>query len=79
MNAILVKETRQALKSRQFVVTFMLLLAASWFIAVFGMLMAGDNIEFGSGGRILFSVFYFVLSVATLFIVPFGTFRSVAS
>ena len=79
MNAILVKETRQALKSRQFVVTFMLLLAASWFVAVFGMLMAGDDIEFGSGGRILFSVFYFVLSIATLFIIPFGAFRSLQS
>jgi hypothetical protein len=79
MNAILVKETRQSLKSRQFVVTFMLLLAASWFVAVFGMLLAGDDIEFGAGGRILFSVFYFVLSVATLIIIPFGAFRSLQS
>ncbi|MCH7990698.1 MAG: ABC transporter permease, partial [Planctomycetes bacterium] len=79
MNAILVKETRQSLKSRQFVITFMLLLAASWFVAVFGMLMAGDDIEYGSAGRDLFSVFYFVLSIATLFIVPFGAFRSLQS
>ncbi|MGE4004134.1 MAG: hypothetical protein AB7I48_28460, partial [Planctomycetaceae bacterium] len=44
-NPILVKETRQSLKSRQFVVTFMLLLAASWFLFTMGLLLGGDAIE----------------------------------
>ena len=36
LNPILVKETRQALKSRQFIITFMLLLTVAWLISVFG-------------------------------------------
>ena len=35
-NPILVKELRQSLKSRQFVVTFMLLVTAAWLVSVFG-------------------------------------------
>ena len=34
LNPILVKETRQSLKSRQFVATFLLMLVASWLVAV---------------------------------------------
>jgi ABC-type transport system involved in multi-copper enzyme maturation permease subunit len=76
LNPILVKETRQALKSRQFVATFLLLLVASWFFSVFGLLMAGDAVEYGSAGQQFFSVFYVVLAIATLVIVPSGAFRS---
>ena len=75
-NPILVKETRQALKSKQFVITFMLLLVASWLISVFGMLNAGDAIEYGSTGRTFFGMYYFVLATAVFFVVPFGAFRS---
>ena len=38
-NPILIKEVRQSLKSRQFVVTFFLLVAGAWLTAVFGLLM----------------------------------------
>jgi hypothetical protein len=76
LNAILVKETRQALKSRQFVVTFMLLLIVSWLIAVFGMLVGGDAVEFGSTGGVFFAFYLAVLSTAIFVIVPFGAFRS---
>ncbi len=75
-NAILVKETRQALKSRQFVVVFMLLLTASWAASMFGLVMKGDAIEYGSAGREFFLVFFMVLSAAVLLIVPFGAYRS---
>lgn len=75
-NAILIKETRQALKSRQFVITFLLLLIASWLVSVFGMLFAGDAVEYGSAGTAFFSLYYTVLSVATLIIVPFSAYRS---
>ncbi len=75
-NPILVKETRQSLKSRQFVVTFMLLLIASWLISVFGMLNAGDAIEYGSTGRMFFSLYYAVLATAIFVVVPFGAYRS---
>src|SRR5688572_30299426 len=75
-NAILVKETRQALKSRQFVVVFMLLLTASWAASMFGLVMEGEAIAYGSAGRQFFLVFFTVLSAAVLLVVPYGAYRS---
>src|SRR5262245_59178078 len=75
-NPILVKETRQALTSRQFVVTFMLLLAASWLLSLFIMLMAGAQIEFGSVGTQFFQMYFYVLAFAVLVLIPFGCYRS---
>jgi hypothetical protein len=75
-NPILVKETRQALKSRQFVVTFMLLLAASWFLFVLGVLLGGDALEYGAIGSQFFQFFYWILAVAVMVVVPFGAYRS---
>ncbi|NQV23346.1 MAG: hypothetical protein HQ518_03170 [Rhodopirellula sp.] len=76
LNPILVKETRQALKSRQFIVTFMLLLTVAWLISVFGIVWFGPAIEYGSAGRAFFVAYYYVIGFATLFVVPFGSFRS---
>lgn len=75
-NPILVKETRQALKSRQFVATFMLLLVASWIVSSFLLLNAGDQLEFRAVGRTFFFGYYMVLALAVLAIVPFNAFRS---
>lgn len=75
-NPILVKETRQALKSRQFVVTFMLLLAASWLLSLFGMLLGGASIEFGSVGTEFFLLYFYILSFAVIILIPFGCYRS---
>ncbi len=75
-NPILVKETRQSLKSRQFVVTFMLLLAASWFLFMLGLLLGGDAIEYGAIGNQFFQFFYWILALAVMVIVPFGAYRS---
>lgn len=75
LNPILVKETRQALKSRQFIVTFLLMLIASWLISVFGTLMAGDSLEFGSAGRGLFASYFVVLALAIFVVVPYSAFR----
>lgn len=76
LNPILVKETRQALKSRQFIVTFMLLLTIAWMISVFGAIFFGPMIEYGSTGRAFFVAYFYVIGFATLFVVPFGSFRS---
>lgn len=76
LNPILVKETRQALKSRQFIITFMLLLTVAWLISVFGTVWYGPAIEYGSAGRAFFVAYYYVIGFATLFVVPFGSFRS---
>ena len=75
LNPILVKETRQALKSRQFIVTFLLMLIASWLISVFGTLMAGDSLEFGSAGRGLFTAYFVVLAMAIFVVVPYSAYR----
>ncbi len=76
LNPILVKETRQALKSRQFVVTFLLMLIASWLISVFGTLSAGESLEFGSAGRAFFVFYYDVLAIAIFAVVPYSAYRS---
>ncbi|MFM9964303.1 MAG: ABC transporter permease [Planctomycetaceae bacterium] len=75
LNPILVKETRQALKSRQFIVTFLLMLIASWLISVFGTLMAGDSLEFGAAGRALFTSYFVVLALAIFVVVPYTAYR----
>ncbi len=78
-NPILIKETRQAMKSRQFVMTFMLLLLAVWLISLLFILQAGDSLEFGTGGRTLFLSYYTALSTAIFVAVPFGAYRSLLS
>jgi hypothetical protein len=78
-NAILIKEARQSFKSRQFVAVFMLLLAISWIVSVFGLLNSGAALEFGSVGRDFFFRFYVVLAFAAVVVVPFNGFRSLLS
>ncbi|MDQ3329286.1 MAG: hypothetical protein M3552_01325 [Planctomycetota bacterium] len=75
-NPILVKEVRQALKSRAFVVTFLLLLLGSWMISAFGLLAAGPSVEYGSVGQAFFTFYFGVLCMALGVVVPFGAFRS---
>ena len=75
LNPILIKETRQALKSRQFIVTFLLMLVASWLISVFGVLGAGESLEFGSAGRAFFVFYYDVLALAIFAVVPYTAYR----
>ena len=75
-NPILVKETRQALKSRLFIATFMLLLLTSWLICVFGVAVNTTVLEYGTPGSSFFQSFYFVLAAAVLIVVPFSAFRS---
>ena len=75
-NPILVKEVRQALKSRAFVVTFTLLLLGSWGGAAFGLLVYGQQVEYGRAGQMFFAFYLGVLCLAMLVIVPFGAFRS---
>ncbi len=76
LNPILVKETRQALKSRQFIVTFLLMLIGAWMISVFGTLTAGDSLEFGSAGRGFFVLYFDVLALAIFAVIPYTAYRS---
>ncbi|HET6881703.1 MAG TPA: hypothetical protein VFI31_16185 [Pirellulales bacterium] len=79
LNPILVKETRQALKSRQFVITFTLVLALAWIWSIFGVAMIGPSIYFAARGLDMFMGYYTILAVPLLVVVPFGAFRSLAS
>ena len=76
-NPIVVKEVRRALKSRQFVVTFLLLLLAAWSGSIFGVSYLGESIDYGSSAVTFYAGFLFALCAATLVIVPFSTFRSI--
>ncbi len=76
LNPIFVKETRQALKSKQFVISFLLLLAFSWLVSLFFVLTSGGDLESGRAGRELFSIYFGILAVAIMLVSPFGAFRS---
>lgn len=79
LNPILIKETRQALKSRQFIITFTLVLALAWIWSIFGVAMIGPSIYFAAHGLEMFLGYYTILAVPLLVVVPFGAFRSLAS
>src|SRR5487761_1123679 len=79
LNPILVKEARQALKSRQFIITFTLVLALAWIWSIFGVAMIGPSIFYAARGLDMFLGYYVILAVPLLVVVPFGAFRSLAS
>jgi hypothetical protein len=79
LNPILVKETRQALKSRQFLCTFMLLLFLSWGWSILGIANIGPAAASGSHGSEMFVGYFVILAFALMVVVPFGTFRSLAA
>jgi ABC-type transport system involved in multi-copper enzyme maturation permease subunit len=78
INPILVKETRQALKSRQFSATFMLLLAASLLVSFGGIALAGPDLDYRAAGPSFFVGYFAVLAFAIFAVVPFGAYRSLA-
>ncbi len=79
LNPILVKETRQALKSRQFIITFALLLICGWAWSLIGIAANNPRQQFGTAGAELFCGYYVILAAALLVFVPFGAFRSLAA
>ena len=68
INPILVKETRQALKSRQFVVTFSLLLFAALAWTIAGSLLLMPQIYFVPSAPTLLVGYYLVLAVPMLLV-----------
>ncbi len=76
VNPILVKEARQALKSRQFVFTFSaLLLAALGWTIICSLSMMPQIYTSPSAPRML-TGYYFVLAVPMLLVVPMAAYRS---
>lgn len=78
-NPILVKETRQALKSRQFVVTFLIVLAACWIASFAGVAIIGPEIYYSAAGPEMLMAYYAILAFPLAVIVPYSAFRSLAA
>ncbi|TWU01239.1 ABC transporter permease [Stieleria varia] len=75
-NPILVKETRQALKSRQFVVTFSLVLFAALAWTVGGSLSMMPQIYTTPSAPRMMVGYYFLLAVPMMLVVPMAAYRS---
>ena len=76
MNPILVKEVRQAMKGRVFVITFLLLIGVCWLISLFGVLESGAALEYHSYAEQFFRNYFIPLAIAIGFIVPFLAHQS---
>ncbi|MEN0109201.1 MAG: hypothetical protein AAF805_00615 [Planctomycetota bacterium] len=79
LNPILVKETRQALKSRQFTLWFALLLAACWVTTIGAIALVGPSIYYISSGPYLLRAYYAVLALPLVVVAPFSAYRSLAA
>lgn len=73
------KETRQALKSRQFVLWFVLLLVASWVATIAAVAVIGPSIYYVSAGGFLLQIYYVILCVPLIVVTPFSAYRSLAA
>jgi hypothetical protein len=79
MNPIVVKETRQALKSRAFPATFLVMLLGCWLISAVMIADYGEDLYYAEAGDTFFAWYLGSLLAAICFVVPAGVFRSVVS
>lgn len=77
-NPILVKESRQALKSRQFVITFTFMLLVTWIATIVVVTSLWPAIYYLPYGSIFLTVYSIILAVPLIIVVPFSAFRSLA-
>lgn len=76
LNPILVKETRQALKSRQFGLTFVLLLVLCWVATIGGVAIVGPGIYYSAAGGMMLAAYFCILIFPLALVVPFSAYRS---
>jgi ABC-type transport system involved in multi-copper enzyme maturation permease subunit len=76
LNPILIKETRQALKSRQFVVTFSVLLFSALAWTIVGSLSMMPQIYTSPSAPRMLIGYYVVLALPMLLVVPLAAYRS---
>ena len=79
LNPILIKEARQSLKSRQFLVTFFLLLCASCIWTVLGVVSNAPDVYYLPTGTTLLYGYLLILSVPLIGIVPLAAHRSLGA
>jgi ABC-type transport system involved in multi-copper enzyme maturation permease subunit len=79
LNPILVKEARQALKSKQFVITFLVMLAAGWIWSMLMIAWSMPDIYYATSGPELLRGYCVILGFPIIVVVPISTFRSLAT
>jgi hypothetical protein len=79
LNPILVKEARQSMKSKQFSVTFSLLLILSWMWTAIFVAFSVPDIFYEAWGNNLLIGYIVILSIPLFIVVPFAAFRSLAA
>jgi hypothetical protein len=79
LNPILVKEARQALKSRQFTTTFFLMLAAGWAWSILGLASLGPAVQYSADGPSMFYVYFLILAFPLLIVSPYSAYHSLSS
>lgn len=78
LNPILVKETRQALKSRQFTISFWLVLLFGVGWSFLGISLQIPQVYYLPSGTTMLTGYFLILCVPLLLIVPFSAYRSLA-
>jgi hypothetical protein len=79
LNPILVKETRQALKSKQFAWTFMLLIIFTIGWTLLAVLSSIPNVYYDSDGSIFLVGYLIILLLPSTIVIPQAAFRSMSS
>lgn len=79
MNPILIKEARQSLKSKQFLVIFFTLLIASWGWTILGITVNSPDVYYTPTGSSLMGGYYLILAIPLMGLVPIVAFRSLAA
>lgn len=79
VNPILVKEARQSMKSKQFSVTFSLLLILSWMWTAIFVAFSVPDVFYEAWGIRLLIGYIIILSFPLFIVVPFAAFRSLAA
>src|SRR5436190_99754 len=69
----------RAFKSRQFTVSFLLLLLLGWMWSICGLAIMGPAASYSTGGPFMFFGYYLILAFPLIVIVPYSAFRSLAT
>lgn len=77
-SSLLVKECRQALKSRQFVLTYFLLLIVVAFWINYVIIMDGTDRKAPDLGRSILTGLFVIMGLPLGLVIPFNTFRSLS-
>ncbi|RMF42050.1 MAG: hypothetical protein D6753_08445 [Planctomycetota bacterium] len=79
INPIVVKEVRQALKSKQFSISFGLTLLAALVWTVLYVVFSVPRLYYIPSGSALLSGYLLILAIPLMIIIPFGAFRSMSA